>query len=93
MNRNNNKLKEELREINRDDLDKIIAVSHDPEVLVFGRETVVYDKDALVNIINSKLAKQIENPKQVEEKVNSALDVYYAFRKSKEAENFIANEK
>ena len=45
-NNNNNNLKEGLREINRDDLDQILTVSHDPEVLVFGREIVVYNKDA-----------------------------------------------
>ena len=98
-NRNNNNLNKDnnitegLREINRDDLDQILAVSHDPEVLDFGRETVVYNKDALVNIINSKLAKQREKPEQLEENVNSALDVYYNWIKSKVAENFIANEK
>jgi hypothetical protein len=33
---------------NREELDQIIAISQDSEVVVFGKETVVYDKDALV---------------------------------------------
>jgi len=38
--------------INRADLDKILDQSKNPSLMSEGRETVVWNKDSLVNIIN-----------------------------------------
>jgi len=88
-NKNNNFLKEELRDIDRNDLDQIMMHSNDPKMNTLGKETVLYDKDSLMNRINSALGKHRENPEVVEQKAESLINRYNSWRHSKEGENLI----
>lgn len=89
MNRsNNNNLSVELRDITQEDLNKILAINSDPTMEGYGRETVIYTKDSMVNVINSHLAEQRKKELEGEEKINSGLMWYNNLRKSKEAEDF-----
>ena len=75
----NNNLKEELKDIDRNDLDQIMANSIDSAMYGYAGygKTVPYNKDSLVNLINSHFAKHRENSTQVEEKVESAFVAYH----------------
>ena len=93
---NNNNLREELKEINRNELDQIMGNSHFPDMISYGKEIVVYNKDALVNVINSinsNITGPKENLEEAERKVFGGFKQYYDWRKSNEGQNFIQDEK
>jgi hypothetical protein len=59
LNRINKNLREELRDINREELDQILGNSLDPEMAGYGKEVIVY-KEALVKAVNSELSNKRE---------------------------------
>jgi hypothetical protein len=69
-----NKIKEELKQINKKDLDQILANSQD-NTWGHGKDLMPYNKDSLVNLINSELKrKQKEFTMVEEERMNSEFN-------------------
>ena len=89
------KLKEDLKEINPNDLSKIIGVSYDPEVVGFGKETVLYNKNhqkELANTINKFIREQKQQMVDFDsDYLNSWFNYFEGWRKSPTAQGYIAN--
>ena len=90
---NNNNLTDDLKDINKNDLDQIMAFSNEPQSSGYGMETVHYNKESLVNIVNSELAKIRANTKAVEDKVNSGFAWYHDVIEKNDRNTFLANMK
>jgi len=54
--------------LSREDLNKILEQSLNPELLSKGKEAVLWNKDSLMNIINSKLSNVNLNQEKIIDK-------------------------
>jgi hypothetical protein len=83
MNINNNTFNRDL-EINRTELDILLERAIDPSLVSAGKETVVWNKDSVMNQVNEHLAKARANEQSNSEYITDWLSNYAIWRKKNE---------
>ena len=91
---NNNTLARDVELINKDvvfnraDFDLMVERALNPSLVSAGKETVLFNKDSVMNQVNEHLAKTRANEHSNREYISDGLSKYVKWRKENEVKKF-----